>query len=162
MGAYFIETLAERFSSKVNHSDGCWLWIAHTDSCGYGQYKLNGRYVKAHRYSWAHFNGEIPDGLHVLHKCDTPACVNPAHLFTGTHSDNMRDMWEKRRHAIPKVRGELNPMSKLTQTKVDEIRSLYQRGVTGEFSLKGLSLCFGVSKSLIGLIVNYKVWPLVA
>jgi hypothetical protein len=72
---------------------GCWFWNG-TLSNGYGKM---GRQL-AHRLSWEAFNGPIPDGLFVLHKCDTPPCVNPDHLFLGTHGDNVRDCLAKGRH----------------------------------------------------------------
>lgn len=93
---------AARFWAKVAKSpdaDGCWLWIASTSHNGYGFFKFHNRQLKAHRFIYEWTIGVIPEGLHVLHRCDTPACVNPAHLFLGTHRDNMRDMHEKGRAA---------------------------------------------------------------
>ena len=76
---------------------GCWNWTESTAPNGYGRMSYNGTTDYAHRLSWnAHF-GVIPDGLHVLHRCDNPTCVNPEHLFLGTHQDNMDDMMRKGR-----------------------------------------------------------------
>ena len=80
---------------------GCWLWLGSGTQNGYGHFYYEGRVQLAHRASFEIFNGEIPDGLLVCHKCDTPACVNPDHLFTGTYSDNARDSINKNRKPLP-------------------------------------------------------------
>lgn len=86
-----------RFWIKVRRSrgKGCWLWGAGCFASGYGAFAWNGKTWRAHRLMWELTNGPIPAGMHVLHTCDTPACVRPDHLFLGTHGDNMRDRWRK-------------------------------------------------------------------
>ena len=97
---YMITTVLERFEQKyeVEPNTGCWLWTAYIDPDGYGRIFYEDRDVKACRVSYQLFIGPIPIDLHVLHRCDTPACVNPKHLFLGTHADNMRDMFKKKRN----------------------------------------------------------------
>ena len=87
---------------KSGPKSECWLWHGARDpKNGYGNFGIegghNGRTEKAHRAAWLLLVGPIPDGLFVLHKCDNPPCVNPAHLFLGTHQDNMDDKIEKGR-----------------------------------------------------------------
>ena len=91
--------IIEKFWNCVQKSDGCWLWTKSTDRGGYGRVWTGLGNVLAHRFSWEiHHRQQIPNNLHVLHKCDTPKCVNPDHLWIGTHQDNMADMMSKRRH----------------------------------------------------------------
>ena len=92
-----------RDSCLINAETGCWNWHGNKDAGGYGRASVSqGSRAKklsisSHRMSWIAFNGEIPYGMHVLHRCDNRACCNPDHLFLGTHQDNMRDMHAKGR-----------------------------------------------------------------
>ncbi len=85
------------FWSKAKQMGYCWEWQNNKDSNGYGMVKIQGLYTKASRVAYQIINGAILDGLHVLHKCDNPGCINPDHLFTGTHQDNMNDKTRKGR-----------------------------------------------------------------
>jgi hypothetical protein len=103
-----------RFWNKVNKKDKnkCWEWQAGKSN-RYGAFKINGRTIGAHIFSWEIHNGKIPDGLFVCHKCDNPGCVNPDHLFLGTNKDNCDDRDKKKRQAYGEKTECLNyPMSK--------------------------------------------------
>lgn len=119
-------TLAERFWSKVLKTETCWLWQRQVNNKGYGclsMYRADkGRHYPtyAHRVAWSLTNGPIPDGLNVLHHCDTPACVNPDHLFLGSQRDNMRDCRDKGRLNLTIRMKTAN--SHLTEHQVREIR----------------------------------------
>jgi hypothetical protein len=88
---------ATRFWKYVTKSDGCWEWQGSRMPFGYGELNINKVPQCAHRLSWELHYGPIEEGLSVLHSCDNPPCVNPAHLFLGTQSDNMRDCASKGR-----------------------------------------------------------------
>jgi len=88
-----------RFWSKVDKTGDCWLWTAAQNRHGYGDFYVSRTFhTMAHRFSWALHYGPIPEGLFVCHRCDTPLCVRPDHLFVGTTQDNMADMMRKGRH----------------------------------------------------------------
>lgn len=86
-------------------NSGCWLWEKQVDKDGYGQFRRsrNGPWFKAHRVSFLVFRGSIPDGMNVLHLCDTRCCVNPAHLYLGTQVENVRDMHRARYDLARKI-----------------------------------------------------------
>lgn len=111
----------------------------------------------AHRLSWELFRGTIPTGAHVLHKCDTPACVNPDHLFLGTHSENMADMVRKGRSrgAV----GVRNGSARLSEDDVREIRRVY---ALGGVSIRQIARRHGVSFGTIQELLAGKAWRHVA
>jgi hypothetical protein len=109
-----------RFWSHVAKSETCWTWTAARNSNGYGNFSpMTGSWSLAHRYSWELEHGAIPRGLWVLHRCDNPPCVRPAHLFLGDHQSNVADMISKRRH----MHGERHWKATLTDDQVSDIRS---------------------------------------
>jgi hypothetical protein len=95
-----------RFESAVIRDDcmpdGCHIWIKGKNQNGYGNIRNNGRKVIASRASYTIYNGPIPHGMVVCHSCDNPPCVNPAHLFLGSMSDNTKDSVNKKRHSYSK------------------------------------------------------------
>lgn len=98
-----VGTLSKRFWAKVRKGSvsACWLWTGGKFKSGYGSIGRGGRgtgCARAHRVSYELNVGPIPPGLHVLHMCDTPACVNPRHLWVGTQQDNMADRKAKGRY----------------------------------------------------------------
>ena len=145
------EQAIEIFWSRVDRSGGdksCWNWTASRKPAGYGHMSWNGRENGTHRISWELAHGAIPDGLFVLHACDNPRCVNPAHLFLGTHQDNVTDMMRKGRSV--NLRGEQHGNCKLSDAQVAEIRRRYEAGDT---SCRKLAAEFEVAPSNINKIV---------
>ena len=101
---------------------GCWIWEGKTVGQGYGGFWANNKTELAHRSSWKIYKGEIPKGMCVLHSCDTPSCVNPRHLFVGTHKENTQDCIKKKRWGIDgKILSFCRP-KKLTAETVKKIR----------------------------------------
>ena len=149
------KTLEERFWEKVDKkgADKCWEWMGTKSLRGYGSIKINGKGVRAHRFSWEIHNGPIPEGMFVLHHCDNPSCVNPAHLFLGTHADNMKDMVAKGRQA--RERGEANRMAKLTEQDVRKIRALIKENILAELEI---SEKFNVAPTTIRDIKHGQNW----
>lgn len=165
-----VLTLSEkdkaRFWAKVNkdgplpdqtnpHYAGlgpCWVWTS--GKCvGYGVIKVCGKVFRTHRFSWMIHNGQISNGIDVCHKCDNPACCNPAHLFLGTDADNMRDRENKGRGNQPC--GIKVATAKLTADNVVEIRALYAAGGT---TLMAIGAKFGVQFPAIYKIITRKTW----
>lgn len=118
--------LKERLFRRVNKTETCWLWTGYTSRGGYGMIRVGEKMRTTHRVSWEIHHGPIPigEGHHgtcVLHRCDNPPCVNPAHLFLGTAADNNRDREQKHRGNQPK--GKANGWAKLTEAQVLDIRN---------------------------------------
>jgi hypothetical protein len=104
-----VRSAEERFWSEVRKEGACWVFDGRRDRWGYGRLYIGRRnrrtaYTGAHRFSYQLHCGPVSDGLLVLHRCDNPPCVNPAHLFLGTHQANMKDMVAKGRHKRPRRR----------------------------------------------------------
>lgn len=156
----------KRFWDKVEKSSGCWLWKARKLPAGYGRFSIGHKDIYAHRMSWELANGFIPDGLCVLHSCDTPDCVRPKHLFLGTKAENNLDRDQKGRtasgdrhgfrlHPESVPRGSKHANSKLTERKVKTIRRLYSKG---EVSQTDLARLFGVGQGRISAVVRRETW----
>ncbi len=148
--------MEERFWSRVEKGDGCWLWTGCCVKDGYGMIgygNSTGKYTKAHRYSWELANGRpVPPDKSVLHDCDVRACVNPAHLHLGTPMDNMREMHERGR-ARP-ARGPEHHRAVFTESDVIDIRTLVALGARQV----DLARAYGVRPPTINAVVLRKVW----
>lgn len=145
------EPIRVRFEKKFTKVDGgCWEWDACKNEYGYGVFSYEGKPMQAHRVSWEIYVGSKPDNMCVLHRCDNPGCVNPAHLFLGTRTDNANDRDNKGRVQ----HGEKHYNAKLTEAKVIEIRSRY---AAGERQCD-MACEYGVDPAAISLIVNRHTW----
>lgn len=130
----------------------CWYWRGAKNHLGYGLFKRN----RAHRFAYQYFNGPIPQGLSVLHKCDVRNCVNPEHLFVGTQLENMKDAITKGRLKTPTPqRGSSNPMCKYNQETVLEIRAKY---ATEKYTQISLAREYGMSPMNVSRIINRQLW----
>lgn len=141
----------ERFWRRVKRTNTCWLWTGSILPNGYGKISIKHRDVLAHRYSYELLKGKIPDGHLCLHKCDVRNCVNPEHLFTGTHLDNMEDRNRKKRQAKGHQMGAHS--AKLSDEQVKEIRSQYSPGNTSQ---RQLAEEYGLNQSQISRILTRK------
>lgn len=151
-------SVEDRFWAKVEikGEDDCWNWTASKEILwGYGQFRFRSRTQKSHRVSWVLVYGEIPENQCVLHKCDNPACVNPNHLFLGTHQDNVKDRDAKGRqsHSMGRKGIEHN-QHKLCNEDVICIRVLYQAGIVQ----REIAKMYNVHVMTINNIVHRKLW----
>lgn len=151
------KTIEQRLGEKSTYVPfcGCRLWFGASVPQGYGVTHFNHRQQYAHRVAWQVERGPIPEGLLVLHKCDTPACINVDHLFLGTDADNRADMMNKGR-SNP-ARGDNAGKSKLTAEIVKEIRAIY-KPYDREFGGGALAKKYGVSPSTVTEVVNNRYW----
>lgn len=150
----------ERFWKSVDRrgDSECWPWMGtFNKKTGYGCLRIGSltdgtrRQVDAHRYSCQIAHGPFKEKHQALHRCDNRACVNPNHLYPGTHADNMRDMRVRGRAAHNSYAGQENPRAKLTQEQVTDIRLSQDRPVT-------LARRYAVSITHIGYILTGKSW----
>lgn len=154
----FKKNSKEFFWANVEKTNTCWNWVGSKSSKkgeggGYGQFWVDGKMVRVHRFSYELHKGKITNGLFVCHTCDNSLCVNPDHLWLGTNKENITDMMRKQRgHVKP---GEENPQAKLTWEKVRQIRELY---VKNEMGYKKLGRLFSVNWRTIADILKNVTW----
>jgi len=144
--------IKERFEANISMepATGCWLWTGHCVNSGYAYLGVKKGYKLGHRLAWEFYIGPIPEGMFVLHHCDTRSCVNPYHLFIGTASDNMQDMLRKNRGN--KACGEQNGGGrKLKELDVVAIRKDLRQGIV-------LAKEYGVTPTQISYIRLRKQW----
>lgn len=130
---------------EATQDGDCWEWPGSRNQSNYGQVQRNGVGL-AHRAAWIELNGSITPDLVVCHRCDNPPCYRPSHLFVGTHADNVADKMAKGRHTIKHE----TRARKLTDEQVADIRAARAAGDL----IPDLAHRYGVSKSLVGLIVR--------
>lgn len=118
------------FWSRIDKSSDCWLWMGAQMGNGYGSMRVGEKHYFPHRYSYELAFGPIDSGLYVCHRCDTPLCVRPDHLFLGDQFANMQDMWSKGRgDRTTRCRGEDKPNACFSNADVRRIRELLSLGV---------------------------------
>jgi len=130
-------------------NSGCWIWTACVDIGGYGRFGVDGSNRKAHRVSWELYRHPIPDGLCALHRCDNRLCVNPDHLFLGTHADNAADRDAKGR--LGDRAGSANNRTNLTDDDVRAIRSDNRK-------LKEIAPDYGLQIAAVSKIKTGRSW----
>lgn len=131
----------------IRFDNGCWKWMAARHPDGYGNICVDARTLPAHKFFYMLFIGPVPVGMECCHTCDTPECVNPDHLFLGTHLDNMKDMAEKQRSTI----GERHSKAKLSDEAVRVIRQSTE-------STSALAATFGVHANTINEVRARRRW----
>ena len=141
-------------SDRGTGPDSCWVWKgAKFGNTGYGQIQYQGKPTRTHRLSYQVFVGDIPDGLLVLHRCDVRVCINPSHLFLGTHKQNMDDMRSKGRENFAK--GERIGAAKMTEEKVREARRLWK---SGKYTKSSLCRRYGLTRVPMDCLLTGKTW----
>jgi hypothetical protein len=141
-----------KMQANIKPVGDCWEWQGQVMANGYGVVFYDGRKRLAHRVMYELTHGPVDNGLFCCHRCDNPRCVNPKHIFLGTHKENMADMDSKGRRRAAK--GERQHKAKLTDGEVLEIRRLYAAGVT----ITEIARRFPVTPASIGAIVHGRTW----
>jgi hypothetical protein len=152
-----LERLRARILASINvDGDGCWIWQKTGGPNGYGTFALGGgNNIGAHRASYAAFNGCIPAGMDVCHKCDVRLCVNPNHLFLGTRAENIRDAAAKQRLSrTHQAKGADHPSAKLDDSAVLEILARLKHGEPKA----RIARSYGVSDRIVLLIARRELW----
>jgi len=139
--------------SKIEKTNSCWIWKGYVNPDGYGRYSSNYKTFFAHRYSWIIHKGNIPNAILVCHSCDNRKCVNPEHLFLGTHKDNYQDSKNKKRH----VHGNSHGQTKIKEEFHEEIINSYLSGETQRNIAKKYSVSQGAIQDIIRKKIPAKI-----
>lgn len=140
----------------------CRIWPGAKNNSGYGVRKIGGRKGKlklVHRLAWEEAHGPIPDGMCVMHVCDVPACFEVSHLRLGTHSENMKDMWDKGRAGPRHKVGERHANARFSDAQVQEIRD---RWAAGGVTQRALAKEYGMNHLHLNAIINGRARATVA
>ncbi len=151
---------AHRFWNKADRRSNseCWVWTAARNVAGYGQCGVAGMRMSAHRVAWILAGNSLSPEDCILHSCDNPPCVNPAHMRIGTHLENAKDRESRGRGIRRPRRGASATAARLTWEQVTEIRARYAAGERGAH----LARAFGVGGSTLRHIVNWDTWKVPA
>lgn len=141
--------VADRFWSRVERGNGCWIWTGGLSSNGYGSFGARRASISAHRFSYELTKGPIPEGMLLMHSCDNPRCVNPDHLTPGTNADNMLDMVTKRRNGDRPAPA--RPRYKLDEGAVRAIRASTKSNAE-------LARDYGVARTTVSMARSGKNW----
>ena|SRR3990167_2897409 len=158
--------LVSKFWSLVQQRgpDDCWEWQGNRGRHGYGRLTFNYKPLWAHRLAYEFEHGALPENKVICHKCDNPPCVNPKHLFAGSQTDNVLDVWSKGRGVNPPLhKGETHHKAKITAADAQEIKAAYDAapivGNRKKFGvLKAFERRFGLSKRQVQQIAYGKSW----
>lgn len=164
----YLKKVEKRLLNQSKRVGECLEWTGRLNPMGYGIFKLRSSETKGltyvtpkrsnislstHRVAYKIWVGDIPKGLYVLHRCDNRLCIEPSHMYLGTHQDNMNDMMKKNRQN--KRPGALHHMTNFTEKEIIEIRRLWKEGLETQ---TGLSRKYKVGLSTIHNIVRRKTW----
>lgn len=149
----------------VDTETGCWIWTGRKRCGDYGSLYLNGKDHLAHRYSWKLFRSEIPKGICVCHHCDNPPCVNPDHLFLGTHKENMEDRNRKQRCCQGERRSKLQLKTALKGEKVhcsklkkEDVLEILRLRTEDRLKIQEIANRYNVSHPTVQGILTGKYW----
>ena len=138
----------DRIARRVRREGDCLVWTGPTNH-GYARASYLGKYGVLTRYIYERKHGPLPEGKEVCHSCDNRACLNDAHLWAGTHDQNMKDAAIKKR--LPS--GEKSPKAKLNWEKVHHIRNNYPH-----LFLRELARMHGVGETCIRSVLSMRTW----
>jgi len=150
------QSIINRFFSRIicpeDFKNDCWEWIGTIEKDGYGVFSVNHKQIRTHRFSWEYYYGLIPNDKLVCHKCDHTWCVNPYHLFLGSHQDNENDKVNKNRQVF----GSKNGRSILTE---DDVKNILNDSLKRKYtSIIEISQKYNITKQMVRYIILGENW----